>query len=301
MPNELDFIDFNFDANGVIYINIAVAFVMFGVAIGLTPDHFYKVLQQPRKVIVGLFSQLICLPLATVILITIIQPQASVALGMILVSVCPGGNVSNFMASVAKANVALSVCLTALTSVSAILLTPLGLSFWGSFYEPAKDIMVSIELNFLNVFLTILLIIIVPLSLGMYLRKVSPPFITRCQPILKTLSMVVFIIIVVAAVYPNLNIFLENLPSILSIVIVHNLLAYVTGACIAMLAGLDTADVKSIAIETGIQNSGLGLALIFAFFDGLGGMTFVAATWGIWHIISGLTISHALAHFSKRP
>ncbi len=301
MRNELDFIEYSFDANGVFFINVAVAFVMFGVAIGLTPDHFFEVLQRPRKVFVGLFSQLICLPLATVILVTIIQPHASVALGMILVSVCPGGNISNFMVSVARANVALSVCLTALTSITAIVLTPLGLSFWGSFYQPAQDIMVSIELDFLDVFLTIVMIIIVPLLIGMYLRKVKPELVLKAQPFLRILSMFIFIFIVIAAIFSNKEVFLENLPSVLGIVILHNLIAYLTGASIAMLAGLDISDVKSIAIETGIQNSGLGLALIFAFFGGLGGMTFVAATWGMWHIISGLIISNGLAYFSKKP
>jgi len=301
MQNELDFIEFNFNSTGVFIINIAVAFVMFGVAVGLTPQNFYDVLKQPRKVMVGLFAQLICLPLATIILITIIKPQASVALGMILISVCPGGNISNFMTSVAKANVALSVCLTAITSVSAILLTPLGLSFWGQFYKPALDIMVRVELKFLDVFMTIFIIIIAPMIIGMYLRGRRPELVKKWQPWLKTLSMVIFILIVIAAVLTNFEVFIENIPLVLGVVILHNVIAYLTGGSIAMLAGLDISDIKSITIETGIQNSGLGLALIFAFFDGLGGMTVVAAAWGIWHIISGLILSHSLAYMTKKP
>lgn len=292
---NLDLIQYNFNQNNVIILNIAVGFIMFGVALGLSVTDFKQVFKNPKYIFAGLFSQLLILPILTIALIHIIKPQASVALGMILISVCPGGNISNFMSSVAKANVALSVSLTALTSTAAVLLTPLGLTLWGQLYEPASTLLRSIQLDFLNVLATVFLIIIVPLALGMGIRQYNKQMAIRWESNLKTLSMLIFLAIVCFAVFSNLDSFMNYIPLVMGIVIIHNALAIGGGLSVAKLFKLDNPSTKTLMIETGIQNSGLGLALIFSFFDGLGGMTLVAAAWGVWHIIAGLTLSTFLS------
>lgn len=292
---NLDQIQYNFNQNNVLILNIAVGFIMFGVALGLSGSDFKRVFKNPKYIIAGLVSQLLLLPLLTIVLIHLIKPQASVALGMILISVCPGGNISNFMSSVAKANVALSVSLTALTSTTAVLLTPLGLTLWGQLYEPASTLLRSIQLDFFNVLATVFFIIIVPLILGMGIREFNKALAIRWEGYLKTLSMLIFIAIVFIAVISNLDSFMNYIPLVIGIVIVHNALAIGGGFSVAKLFKLDKASTKTLMLETGIQNSGLGLALIFTFFDGLGGMTLVAAAWGVWHIIAGLSLSSFLA------
>ncbi len=295
---NLDLIQYNFNQNNVLILNIAVGFIMFGVALGLSVSDFKRVVKNPKYVIAGLISQLLVLPLLTIVLIYLIRPQASVALGMILISVCPGGNISNFMSSVAKANVALSVSLTAITSTTAVLFTPFGLKFWGNFYEPANTLLRSIQLSYTDVLSTVFFIIIVPLILGMLIRQKNKALAVRWERYLKNLSMIIFLVIVLVAVLSNLDSFRNYIPIVIGIVILHNGLAIGGGYSIAKLFGLDTASTKTLMIETGIQNSGLGLAIIFSFFDGLGGMTLVAAAWGVWHIIAGLSLSSFLSRKS---
>lgn len=295
---NLDQIQYSFNQNNVLILNIAVAFIMFGVALGLSVSDFKRVIKNPKHVLAGLLSQLLLLPLLTILLIYVIRPQASVALGMILISVCPGGNISNFMSSVAKANVALSVSLTAITSTTAVLCTPFGLRFWGQFYEPANTLLRSIQLNYTNVLSTVFFIIIVPLLMGMLIRQKNKALAVRWERYLKSLSMIIFLVIVLFAVISNLNSFINYIPFVIGIVILHNALAIGAGFSVAKLFRLDIASTKTLMIETGIQNSGLGLAIIFSFFDGLGGMTLVAAAWGVWHIIAGLTLSSFLSRKS---
>lgn len=293
---NLDQIQYNFNENNVFILNIAVAFIMFGVALGLSVSDFKRVIKNPKQVMAGLLSQLLLLPVLTILLIYIIRPQASVALGMILISVCPGGNISNFMSSVAKANVALSVSLTAITSTTAILFTPFGLRIWGRFYEPANTLLRSIQLNYLDVLSTVFFIIIVPLILGMSIRQYNKELATRWERYLKHISMIIFLVIVLFAVLSNLESFMNYIPAVIGIVILHNALAIGAGFSVAKLFKLDKGTTKTLMIETGIQNSGLGLAIIFTFFDGLGGMTLVAAAWGVWHIVAGLSLSTYLSH-----
>lgn len=287
----IDHIEIAFASEGIFFVNISLAFIMFGIALGLTPKHFIDTLRTPKKLIAGLLSQLLLLPLLTLALVHVINPAPSIALGMILVSVCPGGNISNFISSLAKGNVALSVSLTAFTSVTAILWTPFGLSFWSSFYEPSAAIIREIEINFLQVFITILCVIAIPLVIGMQVKKYFPKFTSRIMLGMRIVSIAIFFVIVAIALFSNLDIFFNYLPVVFVLVLLHNAIALCTGYYVAVLFKLPKADRRALSIETGIQNSGLGLLLIFTFFNGLGGMALVTAWWGIWHFVSGLGIA----------
>lgn len=295
----LDFLEYNFNENNVLILNIAVGFIMFGVALGLQISDFKRVIRHPKQVFAGLLSQLLFLPILTLLIIHVLQPQASVALGMILISVCPGGNISNFMSSLAKANVALSVSLTAITSTIAVFFTPIGLAFWGSMYKPANDILKSIEINYVDVLITVFFIIVLPLMIGMSVRHRYKALALKLEQVMKNLSIIIFLCIVIFAVLSNLEPFVKYMPYVAGLVILHNLLAIAIGFITAKVFALNMSSIKTLMIETGIQNSGLGLALIFTFFDGLGGMTLVAAGWGVWHIISGLTMSKILSNYNN--
>lgn len=288
---NIDDISYNFNESNVFWLNVAISFIMLGVALGLTIDDFKRVFRQPRQVLAGLISQLLVLPFITVVLIYIFKPQPSIALGMVLISVCPGGNISNFMSSMAKANVALSVSLTIATSSFAILFTPLGLAFYGSLYEPSKQLLREVSLSIPEVFTTIFFIIVLPMIVGMLIRHYYPSFALKVENVLKKVSMLIFVVIVILAVFTNFDSFITYIPAVMGYVIIHNFCALLGGNLVSRLFSLDLASRKTLTIETGIQNSGLGLALIFSFFNGLGGMTLVAAAWGVWHIIAGLSIA----------
>lgn len=272
-------------------INVILAIIMFGIALDLRLENFKALRFHIKALLVGLFSQIVLLPLLSFLLVLLFEPEPSIALGMILVAACPGGNISNFMSSLAKANVALSIGMTAVVGILAVALTPFNLQFYGNLYPPTKEILEAINLDWRSVALSIFFIIVLPLFLGMSVNKKFPGWSEKIHQKFKVLSMLVFILIVLGALAANFHFFLEYFEFIFFIVLVHNSLALATGFTMSKLFGLSQENTKTLTIETGIQNSGLGLILIFSFFNGLGGMAMIAAWWGIWHIVSGLSIA----------
>lgn len=264
---------------------------MFGVALDISPSDFKRLWRSPKSSLLGVASQFIILPALTFGLILILQPKPSIALGMILVAACPGGNISNFMTHLSGGNTALSVSLTAFATVAAIFMTPFNLQFWGNLYPPTASILRTISINPLDIFKTIALILGLPLILGMWWRSYQPELAQKMAKWLKPLSILIFIGFVAIAFSLNYDIFKKVIHLVILIVLIHNAVALSSGYLLARIFSLPLADQKTLTIETGIQNSGLGLLLIFAFFEGLGGMTIIAAWWGIWHILSGLAIS----------
>ena len=296
---ELDNVQINFDSSGLWVLNIALAVVMFGVALSITIDDFKHILRQPKLVLIGILSQFILLPLLTFLLIIIIEPQPSIALGMMMVAACPGGNISNFMTHLAKGNTALSVSLTAFATFLAMFMTPFNFQFYGNMYEPTAEILRTISIEPLELVKVILMILGVPLFLGMLLRSKYPQLAIKLSKLLKPFSIIVFIAIVIIAFSNNLEVFNNYVHYVLIIGISHNVFAILLGLIVAKLFSLSFKNQKTLAIETGIQNSGLGLLLIFTFFNGLGGMAILAAFWGIWHIISGLILAFYWSNKAK--
>ena len=288
---ELDDVVINFNREGLWVLNIALAVIMFGVALNITLDDFKQLLKQPKPVLVGILSQFFLLPALTFVLVNILQPKPSIALGMIMVAACPGGNISNFFTHLAKGNTALSVSLTAFATLLAMVMTPFNFQFYGSLYEPTSQIIKSVELHPIELVKLVLLILGIPLVIGMFLRHKKPKLSVYLSKILKPLSILVFVIIVIIAFSNNIDVFNKYIDHVLLIGISHNILALLLGLSVAKLFRLSRKDQKTLTIETGIQNSGLGLLLIFTFFNGIGGMAILAAFWGIWHIVSGLTLA----------
>ncbi len=296
---SIDSITLNFSQTNILALNLSLGFIMFGVALNLTAGDFRLVLSQPKSVVVGVFSQFILLPALTYVLVLLINPRPSFALGMMLVAACPGGNISNFFSAIARGNVALSVSLTAISSVLAIVMTPFNLALWASLYPPTATLLQEISLDIVDVFITIVTILGIPILLGLWFRSRFEKLALRIHPVMHKLSILIFGIILVLAFKANLDLFVAYIYLVVLLVLVHNGVALLSGYYVGRLFGLSELDRRTISIETGIQNSGLGLILIFAFFDGLGGMAIVVAWWGIWHIISGLALSY-FWHFKTK-
>lgn len=276
-------------------LNGVLAVVMFSIAIDLKPGDFRAFTKAPKPLIVGLLSQFVLLPVLTYLLVIVVQPQASVALGLILVAACPGGNISNFITHRAGGNTALSVSMTAFSTVGAILLTPVNIAFWGSLYAPSASLLRSTQIDPVNIAITVGLMLILPLILGITLNTRRPALTARLRGPLQLASMAIFVGFVAIALAANWSTFLAFAGGIAGLVIVHNALGLGGGYALATLARLTPFDRRAVTIETGIQNSGLGLVLIFGFFGGLGGMAVVAAFWGIWHAISGLVLAQLMS------
>ncbi|SDG06221.1 bile acid:sodium symporter family protein [Sulfitobacter delicatus] len=281
----------DFSSGSLFVLNAILAVVMFSIAIDLKPRDFQALSRAPKPLIVGLFSQFVVLPVLTFLLVLATQPQASIALGLILVAACPGGNISNFITHRAGGNAALSVSMTAFATVAAILLTPLNIALWGSLYAPSAEILRSTKLDPVSIAITVGLMLVLPLMLGVMLNAKRPDLTARLRRPLQWLSMGIFLAFIAVALAANWGLFLAFAGGIAGLVIAHSALGLAGGYTTATLAGLSPFDRRAVTIETGIQNSGLGLVLIFGFFGGLGGMAIVAAFWGVWHAISGLALA----------
>lgn len=288
---QLDQVKINFDTNALWVLNVALALIMFGVALGISISDFKTLVKQPKPVLLGLLSQFVLLPFVTFLFVYLIKPQPSMALGMMMVAACPGGNISNFMTHLAKGNTALSVSLTAFATFLAMVMTPLNFQLYGNLYQPTSDILKAIQLNPLELIKLVVLILGIPLILGMLLRFKNKVLAEKLSKFLKPVSIIIFIAIVIVAFSKNLEVFNNYIRYVFVIVVSHNILAITVGFIVGKTFKLSFKNQKTLAIETGIQNSGLGLLLIFTFFGGIGGMAILAAFWGIWHIISGLLLA----------
>jgi BASS family bile acid:Na+ symporter len=264
---------------------------MYGVALDLRFKDFKYLVENPKAFFLGIFSQFLLLPFLTWCLVNIISPPPSVALGMFLVAACPGGNISNFLTNYAKGNTALSISLTGFSSIFSIISTPLNFALWASFYSPTSSLLKEIQLDYKDAFFTIALILGIPLILGILTHQKFPKFTEKASKILKPLSLIIFVAFIVIAFLGNIDLFLAYISLIFLWVLAHNFIALGAGFLTGKIFRLPLADIKTLTIETGIQNSGLGLVLIFTYFNGLGGMAFITAFWGIWHLISGITIA----------
>jgi len=287
----IDSIKINFDTEGLWILNIALAIIMFGVALSIKIDDFKLLIKKPKILLVGVFSQFFLLPALTFVAILIIKPHPSFALGMMMIAACPGGNISNFFSKMAKGNSALSVSLTAFATVICLLMTPLNLQFYSGLYEPTNEIIKTVQLDPIELFKLVLLILGIPIVLGMLLNHYFEEISRKIEVLLKPFSIIIFLTLIMIAFYDNIDVFLNYIHLVAGLVIFHNIGAYFIGFYTAKIFGLEKRDRKTICIETGIQNGGLGLLLIFQFFDGLGGMALLAAFWSIWDMFSGMVLA----------
>jgi len=297
-PSAIDQVRLNFSPQSILTMNIVIGLMMLGVALELKLEDFKRIVVSPKAPAIGLGTQFILLPAFTFLLTLVIRPAPSMALGMILIAACPGGNLSNIMTYLARGNAAVSISMTAVSTAAAVVMTPLNLALWGSLNPATAPILRRVSLSPFDVFTTIVLILGIPLAIGMLISGIFPSLAARIRKPFKIVSFVIFIGFVAVALSANWQVFLKVIGIVAFVVFLHNALALNLGYWSGRFLGLPRRDVRAVAIEVGIQNSALGLILIFDFFEGLGGMAIVAAWWGIWHIISGLTVA---GFWSRRP
>lgn len=289
--NELDNIQLNFNDSTIIIMNISLGIIMFGVALALSLEDFKRLVKMPKLVIVGFLSQFLVLPLITFVLVWILKPIPSVALGMFLIAACPGGNISNFISTLAKANAALSVTLTAIATTFAAFLTPLNFTIWASLYADTQPLLIEFEVDFLDMLIKVFTLLGIPLLLGLTFKYKFPELTTKIIKPIQRLSLLIFLAFIIFAFLGNWKNFLNVIHLIFFLVLIHNLIAFLTGYGIGRLFKFEKPDKRTLAIETGIQNAGLGLVIAIGLFKNLGGMIVVLAWYGIWDMIAGLGLA----------
>lgn len=299
---QLDTLSINFNRTGNWLLLLFMAVVMYGVALGLKPQFFRGVFNRPRALFIGLFSQWLVLPFMTFLLCVILRSYIPpmVAMGLILVAACPGGAVSNFMSSYSKGNAELSVLMSTISTIAAPIFTPINYAIWGGLYvkymdSSAGDVLRTLQVPPMQIAVTVILIIGIPVLLGLITVKFAPDASAKLKEFMRYVSIVVFVGVAALMISQNIILFKEYIGYIFIIVLIHNLLGFGIGYTAATIGKTPVKDRRSVTFEVGIQNSGLGLLLLFN--TGIfppevakGGMVFVTAWWGVWHIVSGLIL-----------
>lgn len=299
----LDHVRLNFSPSSLVFLNIALAFVMFGVALDIKLENFEEIIRKPKSAIVGFISQTFLLPAFTFLLVLLLNPTPTIALGMILVAACPGGNISNFISSMARGNVALAISLTAISTSLAVFFTPFNFALWGSFYidfynaHNAAGLLRPLEIDKYQMFQTVFILLGIPVFLGLLVAGKFPKLTEKIKKPINKGSLLFFVAMVIGMLSANLSQFVSYVHLVFIFVLLQNGVAMSTGYFFGKINKLSQTDQRTLAIETGIHNSGLALALIFnpKIFPPemeLGGMAIIAAWWGIWHIISGLGVAY---------
>lgn len=307
---SLDTLNINLGSGEMVIVNFILAFVMFGVALSIRMSTFKSIFKKPKSVITGILLQWIALPALTCLIAIVLNPFITpmVALGMILVASCPGGNISNFLSSLSKGNVELSVSMTAISTLFASVVTPLNFWFWGTHYcrfASIRNDIPTLDIPFAEMLSQIILILGIPIMFGLFVSHKFPTIAKKIIKPTQIFSIIFFIAMVVVSLTQVLSGFEQRwevyaaILCALVIVVIHNAVALASGFWGGKFAKAPNKDCRTLAIEIGIQNSGLALALLFnpAIFSpdlwgSNGGMVIVAALWGIWHIISGLTVAY---------
>ena len=272
---------------GQIGLALALMLIMFSISLNLQVKDFAFLLQRRGVFVGGVVAQILALPFITFVLVLLLQPPPSIALGMFVVACCPGGVVSNLLTYWSSGNVAYSVSLTATSSALAALLTPTLILFWSQLYEPTATLLESIAFDPLSFLVQTTVLLVVPLTTGMILAARAPDLAKRLQrkaALTGTLGLAGAIIYGTVKFLPLL---MPALPMLFFFTILHNAAAFATGAVAALLMRADKPTRRALVFEVGIQNSGLAIVILLGQFDGLGGAAAIAAVWGIWHLIAG--------------
>lgn len=283
----IDDLVLQFDTRSLAVLNGALALVMFGVALDLTVGDLKRLAADPRGPAVGLLCQFVVLPALAWPLAMLTTDTPSVALGLILVAACPGGNMSNVLTQLAGGRVSVSVGMTAVSTLAATVTTPFHLALWGGMHPSTAALVQEVALDPRQVMVAVAFVLALPCTLGMATAHYAPKVAARLRAPMRWLSLLFFAVVVVGAIVANRGAFGEALGSVFVPVAILHATALGLGYGAARLARLPEPDRRAVGIEVSIQNTALGLALVFTFFDGLGGMAAVAAWWGLWHLVAG--------------
>jgi len=271
----------------------AVLFTMiYAVALELRVDDFIGVAKRPLPVVAGLIAQFLLLPVATFIATLLLSLPANIEAGMLLVAACPCGSLSNFVTHYARGNTALSLSITAVANVLALALTPTNFAWMMAANPVTAAWLREIDLDPAMIWMNLALVLALPLSLGLLTRAIAPgPAETLRRPLGRFAVLALFAFVVVALVRDRHLLSLAMI-GLFAVVVLHNAAGLLLGYGTARIARLSEIDRRALTFETGMQNSGLALAIIATRFDADVGMVIVAGLWGTWHIVSGFGLAH---------
>ena len=272
-------------------LSLVLATMVFSVALELRVSDFTRVAQTPRAVICGLIPQFVLLPGATWLVTLALDLPPNIEAAMLLVAACPGGSLSNVVTHQGRGNTALSVSISAVASVLALFLTPFNFTWMMATNPVTAGWMRELAIDPSDILFSLLALLALPMALGLALGHYRPALTEKIRKPLgnfSLLALLAFIAIGLVRQRELLN--LQILPQLV-IVVLHNALGLVLGWLCALAFRVDERDMRAIVIEGGMQNSGLALGIIAVQFNADLGMVIIASLWGIWHIVSGMSLA----------
>jgi len=270
---------------------VIVALFLFGVALDTRIGDFRDVVRRPWVIAVGVVAQYVVAPGLTLLLTLALGVKGSVAVGMLLVACCPAGNLSNILTHRARGDVALSISLTGVSNVLAVLVTPVALAFWSSLNPRAETLLRDIELQPWDVVSEVALLIGLPFALGLLVAWQAPRFAERSQRFVEPGALVLLLLIVVGGLAGQLDVFVTYIGVVVLPIAAQNVLALGVGYGTARACRLSEAGTRAMTFELGLRNTGLAVVLALGFFGDLGGVVLVAALWGLWDVLTGLALA----------
>lgn len=264
------------------YISYLLGVVMFGMGLTLTGSDFREVIRQPRDVLIGVLAQFVIMPGIAYALCVLMNLPPEIAVGVILVGCCPGGTSSNVMTFLARGDLPLSVTITSCTTLLAPLVTPFLIWVFANQW---------IEIDPFGMFLSIVKIVLVPIALGVLIHSVFGKKVEAFGAVMPLVSVTAIALIVAAVVAATASKLLAVGPFVFLVVVLHNGFGYFFGYLVAKFTGMSLAKRKCLAIEAGMQNSGLGVALATTHFAAMPLAAVPSAVFSFWHNVSGPIIA----------
>ena len=285
--DDINQIPFNFDPRIGMIVGVMVGFLVFAVSLDLTREKLVRVLKRPKAPTIGLVAQFGILPAIAFLVGLYLLEAPSIALGLLLVTCCPGGALSNYLTGVANGDVATSISMTTVSTLFSIILTPVLIAFWASMNASTLAVVQHISMDPQRVIMTLLIMLVIPVTAGMLLRAKRPDTANRVRKAIRLLAGIVFAVVVAMIIGSNIQSLILSAQTALLPVIITFTIAVGLGWSLGKLAGLISADRRAVAIEVAFQNVALAIGLGITFFPSHAGITAVSVLWGIVHLTLG--------------
>ena len=274
--------------NQMILLKVMLGLIMFGIALKLDIKEFKRLIKAPKPIMIGLLGQLVLLPALTLVLVHLLSLPAAIALGLFVVASCPGGNMSNLLTDMAGGDLEYSVSMTSLSSFFGPLTIPLNILFWSSLYAPTKSLVSSISLDTTAMYVDVFVTLGVPLLIGMILNAKLPSLMMKIAPVIGKISVLILVVFIIGAAKKYWAFFDSSYQLMMPLTMGHNFLAMLMGYLLAF--SLTKKQQKTLTFEIGMQNSGIGLAIILQYFTNDPMTTIVCCWWAVIHMTNGLIV-----------
>ena len=274
-----------------IVLSLVLATMVFSVALELQLDDFLRVARSPKAVVVGLIPQFILLPVGTWAATLVLDLPPNVEAAMILVAACPGGSLSNVVTHFGRGNTALSVSISAVASLIALFATPFNFSWMVATNPATAGWLQTLNIDPSDIWISLFALLALPLALGLTLTRHLPDFSARIRKPLGNFSLIALLAFIVLGLIKERQLLTMGLLPTLGLVVAHNAIGLLMGWLTSGVMGLSSADRRAVTIEGGMQNAGLALGIIAVQFNADLGMVIIASLWGIWHIVSGMSLA----------